>query len=112
MRGFLVSLYVLLPKKFLALLPNSVLKLLSQIIPHWCPDWVLRGCEGGYPPRRLVLKPAREPPQKQKPANGTRAGRQAMYARAHWLALASPVEWVLGIPLGFLNGVKQAPGDP
>jgi hypothetical protein len=26
-----------------------------------------------------------------------------MYARAHWRAR---VEWILGLPLGFLNGVK------
>jgi hypothetical protein len=58
----------------------------------------LRGCEGGRHPRRLVLKPARAPPQKQNPANGTRAGRQPGNVRAG--SLASPVEWVLGLPLG------------
>jgi hypothetical protein len=58
----------------------------------------LRGCEGGYPPRRLVLKLARAPPQKQKPANGTSAGRQAMYARDHWRA---PLSGFLAFPLDF-----------
>jgi hypothetical protein len=58
----------------------------------------LRGCEGGRHPRRLALKPAQEPPRTEKPANGTRAGRQAMYARAHWRA---PLSGFLAFPLDF-----------
>jgi hypothetical protein len=29
-----------------------------------CTGWFLRGCEGGRPPRRLALKPARATPRK------------------------------------------------
>jgi hypothetical protein len=37
----------------------------------------------GVPPRRLALKPARTPTREQKPASGTSAQGEAMYARAH-----------------------------
>jgi hypothetical protein len=67
--------------------------------------WFLRGCEGGGYPRRLALKPARAPPQKPEVKAGQRyQGREAGNVRAG--SLASPVEWVLGLPLGFMNGVK------
>jgi hypothetical protein len=46
----------------------------------------------------LALELARATPQKQKPANGTRAGRQEMYARAHWRA---PLSGFLAFPLDF-----------
>jgi len=67
------------------------------------PGLFFAGLRRGSPPASIGTKtsPGTTPEVK---AGQRHQGREAGNVRAG--SLASPVEWVLGLPLGFLNGVK------
>jgi hypothetical protein len=76
---------------------------LSQVRSPNMPRLVFTGLRRGVPPASICTKTSQGNTPEAK--SGQRhQGREAGNVRAG--SLASPVEWVLGLPLGFLNGVK------